>query len=70
METCNAEEFRHKLTARRKELGLTQEEVAKKAGISRQRYSDLERKPKQEMKMKTCAAIAVALDTTVDRLIG
>lgn len=64
------EMFRRRLTERRKELGLTKTEVAKRAGISRQRYSDYELKPKQEMRMKTCAAIAIALETTVDTLMG
>lgn len=64
----DSEKFRERIAERRKELGLTQEEVADKARISRQRYSTLENAPVQEIKMKTCAAIAIALDSTIDVL--
>lgn len=58
----------YKIKERREELRMTQEELAEKAGISRQTVSSLENNKYNNVMVGTLAAIAVALDTTVDKI--
>lgn len=53
---------------RREELRMTQEELAKKAGVSRQTISALENNKYENVMVGTLAAIAMAMDTTVDKI--
>ena len=55
---------------RRQELGLSQDEVAQKAGISRASYNYLETKPERNILIGTALSIAQALDTTVEALVA
>lgn len=60
--------FASAVLSRRKELGLTQEELAKRVGTSKQMVSKYElgqRSPKVEM----ANAFATALETTLDELL-
>lgn len=60
--------FAHAVHARRKELGLTQEELAKRVGTTKQMVSKYElgqRSPKVVM----ANAFAAALETTLDELL-
>ena len=57
-----------KVRARREELGMSQEELATKAGVSRQTVSYLETDAKTSMST-TLIKIAKALDVMVDDLI-
>lgn len=52
----------------RKGKGMTQEELAKKSGISRQSISAIEKNRVSQVKSGTLLAIAEALDTTIDNL--
>lgn len=53
---------------RREELGMTQEELANKSGVSRQTISSIETGKYENMLTSTLAAIATALGTTVDKI--
>ena len=53
---------------RREELRMTQEELAQKSGISRQTISAIETGKYDNVLVGTLAAIATALDTTVDKI--
>ena len=53
---------------RREELKMTQEELAQKSGVSRQTISSIETGKYDNVLVGTLAAIALALDTTVDKL--
>ncbi len=53
---------------RRKELGLTQEEIAEKLNISRVYFSSIE-SGKRRIYTSTLVAIANALETTADELL-
>ena len=53
---------------RREELKMTQEELANKSGVSRQTISSLETGKYDNVLVSTLAAIAAALDTTVDKI--
>lgn len=57
-----------KIKERREELKMTQEELAKMAGVSRQTISALENDKYDNVLVGTLAAIATALDTTVDKI--
>ena len=57
-----------KIKERREELKMTQEELANKSGVSRQTISSLETGKYENMLVGTLAAIATALDTTVDKI--
>ena len=57
-----------KIKKRRMELGLSQEDLAKKAGVSRVQISNLERGECKNAHSKTLMALAVALETTVNWL--
>ena len=52
---------------RRKALGMSQEELAQKSGISRQTISAIESGKSENVLVGTLAAIATALGTTVDQ---
>ena len=51
---------------RREELNMTQEELSVKSGVSRQTISALECGKAENVLVSTLAAIAKALNTTVD----
>ena len=64
-----AKKFAQAVLSRRKHLGLTQDELAKRVGTSKQMVSKYElgqRSPKVTM----ANAFAEALDTTLDELLG
>jgi transcriptional regulator with XRE-family HTH domain len=54
---------------RREELRMTQDELAKRSGISRQTISSIENGKYSNVLVGTLAAIATALDTTVDNFL-
>lgn len=53
---------------RREDLGLTQDELAIKAGLSRQTISSIENGTNRGVTSSTLTKIATALDTTVGAL--
>lgn len=55
-----------KIRSRRETLNMTQEELAAKSGVSRQTISAIENGLRDNIMTVTLAAIARALDTTVD----
>lgn len=57
-----------KIKERREELKMTQEELAQKSGVSRQTISSIETGKYENVLVGTLAAIATALDTTVDKI--
>lgn len=57
-----------KIKERREELGMTQEELAQKSGISRQTISSIETGKYENVLVGTLASIATALGTTVDKI--
>ena len=57
-----------KIKERREELHMTQEELAQKSGVSRQTISSIETGKYENVLVGTLAAIALALDTTVDKI--
>lgn len=57
-----------KIKERREELRMTQEELAHKSGVSRQTISSIETGKYDNVLVGTLAAIATALDTTVDKI--
>ena len=58
----------YKIKERRAELRMTQEELAQKSGVSRQTISSIETGKYDNVLVGTLAAIATALDTTVDKI--
>lgn len=58
----------YKIKERREELGMTQEELAEKSGISRTTISALETDCQKSTSSKTLLKIASALDTTVEHI--
>jgi DNA-binding XRE family transcriptional regulator len=58
---------RSDLIERRKELGLTQEQVAEKSGITRAYYTNIEA-GRKDPSMGVAKKIADALITTVDKI--
>lgn len=58
----------YKIKERREELRMTQEELAQKSGVSRQTISSIETGKYDNVLVGTLAAIATALDTTVDKI--
>ena len=58
----------YKIRERREELQMTQEQLAEKSGVSRQTISSIETGKADNVLVSTLAAIAVALDTTVDKI--
>lgn len=59
--------MRLQVRERRERIGMSQEELAKKSGISRQTISAIEN-GSQSVLTGTLVSIAKALDTTVDQL--
>jgi transcriptional regulator with XRE-family HTH domain len=57
-----------KLKHRRKILGLTQAEVAERAGMLQQAYARIETGGRNDPVMSTAESIADALETTLDSL--
>lgn len=57
-----------KIKERREELKMTQEELAQKSGVSRQTISSIETGKYENVLVGTLAAIATALETTVDKI--
>ena len=58
----------NKVKERREELGLTQEELERKSGVSRQTISALENKDDLNTSTKVMLALANALEITIDKL--
>lgn len=50
-----------KIRSRRERIGLTQSEAAERAGVSRQRWNDVESGRKKNIELDTLDAIAKAL---------
>ena len=57
----------YSIKERREELGMTQEQLADKACVSRQTIIALESGKNENVLVGTLAKIATALDTTVDK---
>ena len=60
----------HRIKNRRKELGLTQEAVARTSGISNSGYVMLERGERTDPHVSTLRKISKVLHTSVSELIG
>lgn len=60
--------MRHRIRERRMELGLTQGQLAEKAGCSRQFINMLEMNDEMSVQSKLLLRIAKALNCTVDSL--
>ena len=58
----------YRLKEIREEKGITQEELEKKSGVSRQTISAIENNDAYQAKVGTLMALAKAMDTTVDNL--
>ena len=58
----------YKIKDIRESLGMTQEQLAEKSGVSRTIISGLENGTARATTTKTLLKIASALDTTVDRI--
>jgi len=56
----------NRIKERRKELQMTQEELAEKANVSRQTIFSLETGKQENATLETMLSIAKALDSTVD----
>jgi len=63
------EAFQRNLKGRRHELGLSQEEVAQRAGVDQTYISDLEMGKKRPL-IDSLANLATALDTTPSALLS
>lgn len=61
--------MRYKIKERRKQLGVTQAELAEKADVSRTIISRLESDQEFETTTTTLKKLAEALDTTVSHLL-
>ena len=58
----------YKIKELREEKRMTQDELANKAGVSRQTINAIENNRYSNVLAGTLAAIAAALDTTVDKI--
>ena len=58
----------YRLKEIREEKGITQEELEKMSGVSRQTISAIENNNNYQAKTGTLVALARALETTVDKL--
>ena len=58
----------YRLKEIREEKGITQEELEKRSGVSRQTISAIENNDNYQAKTGTLVALARALSTTVDNL--
>ena len=63
-------EFKDRLKARRNMLGISQEELAKKVGVTGRTIQNYELGNRSPQNMETAQKIAYALDTTVEYLLG
>lgn len=61
--------MRYAIKERREELGMSQEELSERSGISRQTISAIENGKYSSVLTTTIFALAVAMGTTVDKLI-
>jgi transcriptional regulator with XRE-family HTH domain len=61
--------FQRNMKARRQELGLSQDDVAKRAGVEQTYISDLEMGKKRPL-IDSLAKLATALDTTPSALLS
>lgn len=57
-----------KIKERREMLRMSQEDLSRKSGISRQTISSIENAPDKNVSIKTLEKIAAALETTVGEL--
>lgn len=64
------ERVSRRVAAERRRLGWSQQELANLAGIGRQHVSLIENGRLQRVSVGTVARLALALDVTVDWLIG
>lgn len=60
----------HKIKDRRWVLRMSQEDLAKKSGVSRQTISMLECNPNRNVSTRTLEKIAAALDMTIAELFS
>ena len=58
----------YKVRNRREQLGMTQDELARKSGVSRQTISAIETNSERNTSTKTLQRIASAMETTVREL--
>lgn len=58
----------YRLKEMREQKGITQEELERTSGVSRQTISAIENNDNYQAKTGTLLALARALDTTVDKL--
>ena len=58
----------YKVRNRREQLGMTQDELAQKSGVSRQTISAIETNSGRNTSTKTLQRIASAMETTVGEL--
>lgn len=58
----------NKIKQRREEIRMTQEELARRSGVSRATISALENGIERNTTSKTLLAIASAMDSTVDEI--
>ena len=58
----------YRLKEIREKKGITQEELAKASGVSRQTISAIENNDEYQIKTGTLISLARALETTVDKL--
>lgn len=58
----------YRLKEIREEKGMTQEELERKSGVSRQTISAIENNSEYQAKSGTLLALANALETTVDKI--
>ncbi len=63
-------EFKDRLKERRKVLGISQEELAKKAGVTGRTVQNYELGTRKPQHMEIAARLATALDTSVEYLLG
>lgn len=61
--------MRFSIKERREELGLSQEELSKRSGISRQTISNIENGKFNDVLTGTILSLANAMETTVDKLV-
>ncbi|MBO7662899.1 MAG: helix-turn-helix transcriptional regulator [Clostridia bacterium] len=62
------ESMGYRLKEIREAKGMTQEELERKSGVSRQTISAIENNNEYQAKSGTLLALANALDTTVDKI--
>ena len=63
-------EFKDRLKARRHILGISQEELAKKSGVTGRTIQNYELGTRKPQNIETAQKLALALDTTVEYLLG